>query len=419
MAATHSTTRPDDATNDDDDVINLSFPGQQNLTQPSQQTTSQAEPPRARTRGATIRLSATLRAMGRAAIVRALKDTTVNTRVKITMASSPQWNEETHTGVIIAIPISSCRTVQFDNAGCHTIPFEDDRVITKLDDLNQPLLVVPVTRSNRPIDLSSPHRVLYVDGGARPNPGAGAAAVVEFKNDAKTTHSKFYPWTSNNICEAIAMLAALRLAARDTSLHTFIVCDAELIYNGILGLSQVKDPKLRPIVDEAKIVFHSIIGFVTIAHMKRSNGNPADTPCTTAITRAAGVGDASLFFEPTLLPARPSIAPPPPPTAQLHNLISDTAAIPTSLQQFAALRRFRTRTTVPDTSQQLWAQLLSAPAEFCHNAPFFLFFFFSGRDSPRWRWSGRQVLWSGPAGKCSKSQPSTATLACKKPRSPF
>jgi hypothetical protein len=118
------------------------------------------------------------------------------------------------------------------------LPFDadDHRVITQLEILQLSILDRPVTISNGKLLPMSP--TIFIDGGARPNPGPAAAAIVlRSLGDggllASKAHARYYPLATNNITEAIAMTAALRKAHRllqnSTHQHINIVMDSELV----------------------------------------------------------------------------------------------------------------------------------------------------------------------------------------------
>jgi ribonuclease HI len=148
---------------------------------------------------------------------------------------------------------------------------------------------------------------IFIDGGARPNPGPAAAAIVlRSLGDggllASKAHARYYPLATNNITEAIAMTAALRKAHRllqnSTHQHINIGMDSELVYKCVTGLKKCRDKKVAPIIDEAISLFIPIAGKLTLHVMRREHGNHADSVFTTAISAAPNLDDDDLFMDP-------------------------------------------------------------------------------------------------------------------------
>lgn len=163
----------------------------QNLFTPPSDTLS-TETPRQRTRGATIRLSATIRKMTRTQIVNKLKSTSVNTTIKITFATAPMWHEKEEFATIIACTSNGDRLIHLGGQ-VERVPFTDtNRVITEITIVKQAILNVVIQKSNGTMSPDNP--TIYVDGGCRPNPGAGGAAIVYCNAvGSSLAHSKFYP----------------------------------------------------------------------------------------------------------------------------------------------------------------------------------------------------------------------------------
>jgi hypothetical protein len=220
---------------------------------------------------------------------------------------------------------------------------------------------VPILQSNGEIDHSA--AAIFVDGGSRPNPGSSAAAIAVRRRTSPTEyssefHSAYYPLGTNNIAEAIALLAGLRKAHRmltegDTKVN--IISDSEILYKMTLGVAKCEDKKLVPILCQIKDAFMPVAGRVVLATMRRQHGNPADTVCTKAILQAKGEGDPSLFIDIPVLPSLPRVQYTAPAASVAHP--SSQFAIPANLNEFATLRRFHTRTSVPEPAAHLWSLL--------------------------------------------------------------
>lgn len=319
---------------------------------------------RSRTRGASVRLSATLRNMTRSQVFEAIKKSTVNSTINVTIAKPPWWHEETINGKIIAA--SEGHRLINTGGNIIKIPFdkEDTSIITKIEIISAAVLNVPVAHSNG--DVRPMATTIFADGGSRPNPGPSAAAIVVRKavgasplQFAETYHTSFYALATNNIVEAISLLAALRAATRllqDGDTHVNIVNDSEIVFKGILGQTRTLDEKIKPIIEECQNTFLPIAGKVTLHVMKREFGNPADIEVKKTLNAARASGDESLFIQPPVLPKLPRVAPPaiPKPAHQPNT----TFTLPKTLQQFASLRRLPVRARIPATAAPAWAALV-------------------------------------------------------------
>ena len=379
----------------DDDVLNQNRNTNLNLNQnltttglsatpPSQKTnhqstTSQSQDPERsitqRTRGATLRLSATYRQLTRHQILSELRSTTVNSTVSFSMAESPLWREVEVIAKIIAVQGDS--RLLISDGTVFKLPFEEDtRVLTRISIITSSILSVPISISNsEPNPLDS---TIFVDGGAQPNPGAGASALLLKTSDAPSTTisaSKFLPFATNNMCEAIALLAGLKLAKRrieakqDSKIN--IVTDSQLMYKGVLGTARITCNTIDYIVAECQKVFLSIAGNIVLCHMLREWNNPADSICDLTIKTALGTGEQQnqdLFIQPTVFPPLPKVVTPKTPGTTIH-LPSQQFAVPKNLQEFAQLRKFKTRISVPTSCKQLWADILTHYLQAFTDAP--------------------------------------------------
>lgn len=340
-------------------------------TQPQQQfrnmTEMNEEPTRySRTRGASVRLSATMRQLTRKQIQDQLALTTINSHVSVTWAKGPQWNESAINGMIIAIQGPN-RLIKTDNGIFNIPPLDSQTVITAITVTRKAVLNVPVNLSNG--NILSDSATIFVDGGSRPNPGASGSAIlvrtlatnVASTNFNEVSHSKYFAMATNNIAESIAMLAALRLAARmlsanETS-HLNIVGDSELVYKTLLGIAKCNDLKIVPIMEMARETFMTIAGRVTIHTMRREHGNPADDIVKKCIQHGQGQGDVNLFIDPPLLPQIPTVS------VQKQQLQAPALphsifVIPKTLSEFAQLRRTPARQRIPSTLIPLWTAIL-------------------------------------------------------------
>lgn len=344
------------------------------------------ESQRSRTRGAQTRLSASLRSMSRAKLVQALLNTTVNSQIIFTIASSPDWIEQAHTGTVIALNDSS-RIVQTPTFVIRLpLDSDDHRVITSLSTVKRSIMNIAlnITNNSHIFDANAP--TIFLDGGARPNPGPAGAAILAriplslldtistqrdlvqrlptTDPDADTyaveRHSAFMPLATNNQAEFAALVAALRLGTRWINKNVKminIVMDSELAYKTVLGINKTVNPELADLGMIAKELFYANAQHFCMCTIMRSHGNPADMVATATIRSAASCGDANLFTLPSVRPTMPRIQQTPAPTQAL-NITSANFPVPKTTEQFVMLKRFPTRTRVASTYAHLWSQMV-------------------------------------------------------------
>ena len=224
------------------------------------------------------------------------------------------------------------------------------------------LLIKKPRLANRALP-EHPELVIYCDGGARPNPGPAGAGIHVFSHHhldgsvCEQRHGKFYASTSNNAAEFASAIAAMRLILREFSSVDNIVLytDSELVFKNLTGQCEVKLQALRPLSTTARDLYLLLVQRVTLVHMHREDGNPADLVATTVIATAADLGLADLFPEcPTIIPkqhrapaAPVLIEPTPPPCLQIEDL-----------DDFIKLRDFKTRGTIPPQAYSMWGSIV-------------------------------------------------------------
>jgi ribonuclease HI len=101
--------------------------------------------------------------------------------------------------------------------------------------------------------------VLYVDGGARGNPGpAAAAAVICTPGGAVLEEaSELLGETSNNVAEYRALLLGLERARAIGASEVEIINDSELIARQLTGAYRVKHAALLPLHHQAMLALES------------------------------------------------------------------------------------------------------------------------------------------------------------------
>jgi ribonuclease HI len=119
---------------------------------------------------------------------------------------------------------------------------------------------------------------IYVDGGARGNPGPAAIGFVVY--DA-TRNEKYRFGSSigvqtNNFAEYSALIEALTyLHSQNIDTKTTIYSDSELIVRQINGIYRVKDDKLIPLYKKALELMHGMHE-VQVQHVRREENKTAD-----------------------------------------------------------------------------------------------------------------------------------------------
>src|SRR5262249_8093713 len=139
-----------------------------------------------------------------------------------------------------------------------------------------------MTRSDKP------PLIIYIDGGARGNPGpAGYGVRIERADGALVEEfSESIGVATNNVAEYRALLAALEWA-RAHAEHTVPVRSAPLLLvQQMLGRSKVKHPGLLPLYADAQRLAHQV-GRVTFEHVRRAMNAHADRLANAAMDAAA------------------------------------------------------------------------------------------------------------------------------------
>jgi ribonuclease HI len=95
--------------------------------------------------------------------------------------------------------------------------------------------------------------VVYVDGGARGNPGPAAAAAVVTTADGEelAERSAYVGEATNNVAEYRALLLGLERARELGAREVDVVNDSELVSRQIGGEYRVKHAGLKPLYLEA------------------------------------------------------------------------------------------------------------------------------------------------------------------------
>ena len=103
-------------------------------------------------------------------------------------------------------------------------------------------------------DAPGPEAILWTDGAARGNPGpAGIGAFLQTPaGETLARCSEYFGHTTNNVAEYGALLMGLRRALELGLKRIEVRADSELLVKQLNGEYRVKNPKLKPMYEEAK-----------------------------------------------------------------------------------------------------------------------------------------------------------------------
>lgn len=101
--------------------------------------------------------------------------------------------------------------------------------------------------------------LINCDGGAKGNPGPAAAAFVVKKGSKKIySESVFIGEATNNVAEYRGVIAALSWINQNREdigdLPVIFFLDSQLITNQLLGVFKIKNPTLKKLLEQAKLL---------------------------------------------------------------------------------------------------------------------------------------------------------------------
>lgn len=130
---------------------------------------------------------------------------------------------------------------------------------------------------------------IYIDGGARGNPGPAGFGVRIERPDGTLVEefSGSIGAATNNVAEYRALLAALEWARAHGCQDVQIRSDSLLLVQQMRGRYKVKHPGLQPLHARARILVHDI-GSVGFEHVPRQSNAHADRLANAAMDEAAG-----------------------------------------------------------------------------------------------------------------------------------
>ena len=129
--------------------------------------------------------------------------------------------------------------------------------------------------------------IVHVDGGARGNPGPGAAACVISSPTGELLgeHARLLGSVTNNVAEYRALLLGLEYARRLGAEEVEVVGDSELIAKQVTGVYKVKHEAMRALHREAMIALRAFDRW-SIETVPRSRNAHADALVNAALDQA-------------------------------------------------------------------------------------------------------------------------------------
>jgi ribonuclease HI len=118
---------------------------------------------------------------------------------------------------------------------------------------------------------------MYIDGGARGNPGP-AGYGVRIEDADGTLIEELYGGlgvATNNVAEYNGLLAALKWAVDHGQQRVLVRADSELLVKQMRGEYRVKHPGLQPLAARARLLIGQLDD-VTFQHVRREQNKEAD-----------------------------------------------------------------------------------------------------------------------------------------------
>ena len=130
--------------------------------------------------------------------------------------------------------------------------------------------------------------VVYIDGGARGNPGPAGYGVRVEQQDGSLVEEfgESIGVATNNVAEYRALLAALEWARARGHRAVHVRSDSLLLVQQMKGVYKVKNAGLQPLHAKARLLAHDI-DRVTFEHVGRALNAHADRLANTAMDEAS------------------------------------------------------------------------------------------------------------------------------------
>jgi len=130
--------------------------------------------------------------------------------------------------------------------------------------------------------------VVYIDGGARGNPGPAGYGVRIERPDGSLVEEfcESIGVATNNVAEYRGLIAALEWARRNGYTQVHVRSDSLLLVQQMRGAFKVKNAGLQPLYGRARLLANEI-GRVTFEHVGRALNAHADRLANAAMDEAA------------------------------------------------------------------------------------------------------------------------------------
>jgi|SRR3990167_161952 len=118
---------------------------------------------------------------------------------------------------------------------------------------------------------------LYVDGGARGNPGpaAGAFIICNLADSVVKKDALYFGIATNNQAEYQALIKGLAAAGRLDVKRLQVFLDSELVVRQLNGQYRVKNKELQPLHQKVKVLSDGFAA-ITFTHVPRALNKEAD-----------------------------------------------------------------------------------------------------------------------------------------------
>ena len=132
--------------------------------------------------------------------------------------------------------------------------------------------------------------IIHTDGGARGNPGPAAVGVVIHKNG--TLLHQFglaIGETTNNVAEYRGVIEALkyfRTLTKNTNHELLFILDSMLVVNQLNGIFKIKEPHLRELHLQIKLLEQEVGGVIRYTTVPREQNRQADFLVNKALDEA-------------------------------------------------------------------------------------------------------------------------------------
>ncbi|GFP29783.1 ribonuclease HI family protein [Candidatus Hakubella thermalkaliphila] len=129
--------------------------------------------------------------------------------------------------------------------------------------------------------------VIYLDGGARGNPGPAGTGYLIFDEEGRllAREGRYIGFTTNNVAEYTALVQALDRARGFEAQEIAIRSDSELVVRKLNRSYKVRDKKLKPLNERVRILLYPYRK-VEIQHVPREENREADELVNQAIDEA-------------------------------------------------------------------------------------------------------------------------------------